>query len=144
MKVRKGTHSCWECRRRKVKCTFASEEDTICVTCRRRSTKCASQTASERSNGIENNTEHGQWVVATQPFSVGGSNDQRESRDATEHSPLLSPFPISATPALALHGHSIVSLKLHPLNQHANKAQIRSLSQIKHMTDKPNRHHSCL
>ncbi|PVH95581.1 hypothetical protein DM02DRAFT_600670 [Periconia macrospinosa] len=43
-KLRKGTHSCWECRRRKVKCTFASAEDAVCITCRRRGAQCASQT----------------------------------------------------------------------------------------------------
>ena len=42
-KVRKGTHSCWECRRRKVKCTFSSLDDAICITCLRRGTKCISQ-----------------------------------------------------------------------------------------------------
>ncbi|VUC23550.1 unnamed protein product [Clonostachys rosea] len=42
-KVRKGTHSCWECRRRKVKCIFESPQDVICITCHRRGAKCASQ-----------------------------------------------------------------------------------------------------
>ncbi|KAI1629981.1 putative Zn(II)2Cys6 transcription factor [Exophiala viscosa] len=42
-RVRKGTHSCWECKRRKVRCNFASAADTICITCRRRGTKCVSQ-----------------------------------------------------------------------------------------------------
>ncbi|KAK5654930.1 hypothetical protein OQA88_6686 [Cercophora sp. LCS_1] len=42
-KVRKGTRSCWECKRRKIRCTFASESDAICVGCTRRNTKCVSQ-----------------------------------------------------------------------------------------------------
>ncbi|KAL4995507.1 hypothetical protein BDV10DRAFT_174640 [Aspergillus recurvatus] len=42
-KVRKGTHSCRECRRRKVKCIFNSISDNICIVCRRRGTKCVSQ-----------------------------------------------------------------------------------------------------
>ncbi|KAL6230196.1 hypothetical protein BDW75DRAFT_77466 [Aspergillus navahoensis] len=42
-KVRKGTHSCRECRRRKVKCIFTSNSDNICIVCRRRGTKCISQ-----------------------------------------------------------------------------------------------------
>ncbi|KAH6850600.1 hypothetical protein B0I37DRAFT_444599 [Chaetomium sp. MPI-CAGE-AT-0009] len=29
-KVRKGTRSCWECKRRKVRCVFAAPMDTIC------------------------------------------------------------------------------------------------------------------
>ncbi|KAL4735934.1 hypothetical protein BDV11DRAFT_208043 [Aspergillus similis] len=42
-KVRKGTHSCRDCRRRKVKCIFASTTDSTCVVCRRRGTRCVSQ-----------------------------------------------------------------------------------------------------
>ncbi|KAI0533590.1 hypothetical protein GGR58DRAFT_506174 [Xylaria digitata] len=42
-KIRKGTHSCWECKRRKVRCTFASPFDAICVECRRRGTNCLGQ-----------------------------------------------------------------------------------------------------
>lgn len=42
-KVRKGTHSCWECRRRKVKCVFASPTDGKCITCHRRDSTCTSQ-----------------------------------------------------------------------------------------------------
>ncbi|KAL5354232.1 hypothetical protein ACLOAV_000319 [Pseudogymnoascus australis] len=42
-RVRKGTHSCWTCKRRKVRCTFASSTDATCIICRRRGTKCISQ-----------------------------------------------------------------------------------------------------
>jgi hypothetical protein len=42
-RLRKGTRSCWECKRRKVRCTFASETDAVCITCRRRGAKCVSQ-----------------------------------------------------------------------------------------------------
>ncbi|KAL4753497.1 hypothetical protein BDW72DRAFT_210019 [Aspergillus terricola var. indicus] len=42
-KVRKGTQSCWECKRRKVRCIFASAEHAVCNNCRRRGTVCVSQ-----------------------------------------------------------------------------------------------------
>lgn len=42
-KVRKGTLSCWECKRRKIRCTFAALTDTICDGCRSRQTRCISQ-----------------------------------------------------------------------------------------------------
>ncbi|KAF5004308.1 hypothetical protein FDECE_9193 [Fusarium decemcellulare] len=42
-KVRKGTRSCWECRRRKIKCQFNSDEDAVCVGCIQRETTCISQ-----------------------------------------------------------------------------------------------------
>ncbi|KAJ4247136.1 hypothetical protein NW762_013274 [Fusarium torreyae] len=42
-KVRKGTRSCWECRRRKIKCQFTNEDDPICIGCLQRETSCISQ-----------------------------------------------------------------------------------------------------
>jgi hypothetical protein len=42
-KVRKGTHSCAACRRRKVKCVFATPDSTTCDICLRRGTHCFSQ-----------------------------------------------------------------------------------------------------
>nr|WHS04495.1 transcription factor [Phaeosphaeriaceae sp. CF-150626] len=42
-KVRRGTHSCWECKRRKIRCSFAAPSDHACVGCRRRGATCLSQ-----------------------------------------------------------------------------------------------------
>ncbi|KAF2160734.1 hypothetical protein M409DRAFT_70265 [Zasmidium cellare ATCC 36951] len=42
-KVRKGTQSCWECKRRKVRCTFAASENSSCEPCTQRGTLCVSQ-----------------------------------------------------------------------------------------------------
>lgn len=46
-KVRKGTRNCWECRRRKVRCTTSSPSinsaTPICDNCKRRGTSCISQ-----------------------------------------------------------------------------------------------------
>ncbi|KAL4936874.1 hypothetical protein BDV06DRAFT_227489 [Aspergillus oleicola] len=39
-KLRKGTHSCHECKRRKIKCQFLTDTDAICVSCRRRGVPC--------------------------------------------------------------------------------------------------------
>ncbi|KAL3461718.1 hypothetical protein BJX64DRAFT_300084 [Aspergillus heterothallicus] len=44
--VRKGTRSCWECRRRKVKC-LPSPGASICAGCRERGTECLSQEYAE-------------------------------------------------------------------------------------------------
>ncbi|KAL6405722.1 hypothetical protein AUP68_10860 [Ilyonectria robusta] len=43
LRVRKGTKSCWECKRRKIRCTFAASTDVRCTGCRRRRTACVSQ-----------------------------------------------------------------------------------------------------
>ncbi len=42
-KVRKGTHSCWECRKRKVRCQYASPDDRECIGCQARGSACRSQ-----------------------------------------------------------------------------------------------------
>ncbi|KAI1105978.1 hypothetical protein F4804DRAFT_80426 [Jackrogersella minutella] len=42
-KIRKGTQSCWECKRRKIRCTFAAPTEATCDGCRSRRTKCISQ-----------------------------------------------------------------------------------------------------
>ncbi|KAK4031636.1 transcription factor sdnS [Parachaetomium inaequale] len=42
-KVRKGTHSCWECRRRKIRCQFDSENDAACLPCQARGSPCRGQ-----------------------------------------------------------------------------------------------------
>ncbi|KAK4205559.1 hypothetical protein QBC40DRAFT_215144 [Triangularia verruculosa] len=42
-KVRKGTHSCWECRRRKIRCQFGKQDDTACLPCQARGSVCRSQ-----------------------------------------------------------------------------------------------------
>lgn len=50
-KIRKGTRSCWECKKRKMRCVFAdvvsptevAGEQPDCIGCQRRGTKCISQ-----------------------------------------------------------------------------------------------------
>ncbi|KAI1756364.1 hypothetical protein F4782DRAFT_330211 [Xylaria castorea] len=42
-KVRKGTRSCWECRRRKIRCLYPSEDASVCVNCESRGSNCVSQ-----------------------------------------------------------------------------------------------------
>ncbi|KAI1738410.1 hypothetical protein F4680DRAFT_426060 [Xylaria scruposa] len=42
-KLRKGTHSCWECKRRKIRCVFGAASSTICMGCRHRGSSCISQ-----------------------------------------------------------------------------------------------------
>lgn len=50
-KTRKGTRSCWECKRRKVKCTYASPAEGICVGCARRCLDCVGQEFPEQDPG---------------------------------------------------------------------------------------------
>ncbi|KAK0662034.1 hypothetical protein QBC41DRAFT_260717 [Cercophora samala] len=43
LRVRKGTKSCWECKRRKVRCIFSVETNSVCDACERRRSTCISQ-----------------------------------------------------------------------------------------------------
>ncbi|KAL7931283.1 hypothetical protein V8C35DRAFT_309989 [Trichoderma chlorosporum] len=42
-KVRKGTRSCWECKRRKIRCTFSPGNATTCIWCISHNAACVSQ-----------------------------------------------------------------------------------------------------
>lgn len=42
-KVRRGTQNCWECKRRKTRCTFAVPTDSVCDGCKSRQVRCISQ-----------------------------------------------------------------------------------------------------
>ncbi|KAL7921300.1 hypothetical protein ACQKWADRAFT_296091 [Trichoderma austrokoningii] len=42
-KTRKGTRSCWECKRRKIKCIFSSGNSATCVWCLSHNSACISQ-----------------------------------------------------------------------------------------------------
>ncbi|TLD20484.1 hypothetical protein PspLS_08682 [Pyricularia sp. CBS 133598] len=50
-KIRKGTQSCWECKRRKMRCTFGNS-GTVCVACQRRGSVCVSQDLPEEHVGV--------------------------------------------------------------------------------------------
>ncbi|TQV94957.1 C6 zinc finger domain-containing protein [Cordyceps javanica] len=56
-KTRKGTRSCWECKRRKIRCIFSSPGDDVCASCSKRCRECVSQefpdqTTPERSSRL--------------------------------------------------------------------------------------------
>lgn len=57
-KVRKGTRSCWECKRRKIRCIFASSEDVTCVGCQHRRLPCVAQEMPEDLSPAKNANRH--------------------------------------------------------------------------------------
>lgn len=57
-KLRKGTRSCWECKRRKIRCIFASSEDVTCIGCQRRRAPCVSQEMPEDMSTARKGTRH--------------------------------------------------------------------------------------
>ena len=46
-KMRKGTRSCFECRRRKIRCIFSADNASVCSECFARGSKCMGQEAAE-------------------------------------------------------------------------------------------------
>ncbi|KAI9695774.1 MAG: hypothetical protein M1820_008446 [Bogoriella megaspora] len=46
-KMRKGTHSCYECRRRKIRCIFSPDSPSVCTECFARGSKCVDQENAE-------------------------------------------------------------------------------------------------
>ena len=51
-KIRKGTRSCWQCKRRKIRCIFdgVSSAETVCLGCKQRETACISQEFDDKSS----------------------------------------------------------------------------------------------
>ncbi|KAL4948801.1 hypothetical protein BDW69DRAFT_188918 [Aspergillus filifer] len=47
-KIRKGTTSCWECKRRKVRCSLVDHPDRACTACYRRGKQCVTQDLPDR------------------------------------------------------------------------------------------------
>lgn len=103
-RLRKGTHSCWSCKRRKVRCAFASETDITCIACRRRDTKCISQELPEELNHTEESSDRinrveallNQLVKQVDPSSAAKDKDgaQSTSEDGRTLRP-AAPTPVS-------------------------------------------------
>ena len=62
-KVRKGTRSCWECKRRKIRCIFASSENVTCIGCQRRRAPCVSQEMPEDVPARKGNRHLGERIA---------------------------------------------------------------------------------
>lgn len=82
-KLRKGTTSCWECKRRKVRCSLVDSPGAACIPCQRRGTKCVTQDLPEDlSDGVQPET------LATTPSTTGSSH---------RVSPIYTPVTVSIT-----------------------------------------------
>lgn len=88
-KVRKGTHSCWECRRRKVKCIFALPDDATCIICRRRGKRCIGQEIADDCDTSPESKEFnpGYHGFDDQPLAYTGENRSQD----LQHAPISPP-----------------------------------------------------
>ncbi|KAI8963723.1 hypothetical protein F5Y11DRAFT_318474 [Daldinia sp. FL1419] len=119
-KIRKGTHSCWECRRRKTRCQYASDTAAICTGCEARGTSCLSQEfpneqpqgsdrgLSQRLSRVEillerllehtTSTSYTPGLVGEPPTSSVSAEDELDSSpgmlrpSAAEHPPVINIF----------------------------------------------------
>ncbi|KAF1829890.1 hypothetical protein BDW02DRAFT_126438 [Decorospora gaudefroyi] len=58
-KVRKGTQSCWECKKRKVRCIWAAPTNITCDNCMRRKTACIGQEYPDEPPVVKSSSDDG-------------------------------------------------------------------------------------
>lgn len=90
-KLRKGTHSCWECKRRKARCIFSTGDDTICVGCRRRGTNCVNQEESD--NEPETKDSATNRRLSRIEGMLATLLERQAANDQTSAKPAKSPVP---------------------------------------------------
>lgn len=101
-RVRKGTRSCWECRRRKMKCVFRSPADPICISCQRRGAECVGQQFPEVvSNSLDRSLQMGDRVVRVEALVEQLLQRAPDETEATKDGEKSGPgvlTPVSTTP----------------------------------------------
>lgn len=87
-KVRKGTRSCWECRQRKMKCTFNQPTDNTCTRCHRRGIKCVSQEYPEEiTSSLERNIHMGDRMARVEKLLDKLLGQESPASHKTDHRP---------------------------------------------------------
>lgn len=110
-KIRKGTRSCWECKRRKIKCTFASTEDVTCIGCQRRRAPCVSQDLPEVLSPARNGNRYlveriarvekfMQDFIASKGVSATGHSEKEARPDRCSTSDVIQARPSDSVPSL--------------------------------------------
>jgi hypothetical protein len=77
-KLRKGTSSCWACKKRKVRCTFDSSSDATCINCRRRGTTCLGQEVPEQ-EAAQDQVQIGDRIVRVEELLSQLVKDSRQN-----------------------------------------------------------------
>ncbi|KAF4773054.1 hypothetical protein HER10_EVM0001621 [Colletotrichum scovillei] len=139
-KIRKGTTSCWECKRRKIRCQFSDHSQDICIGCQRRGTACRTQEYDDdaleqnRTTGKQQETEEKlrraetlleqmtQVVSLLTPGTERLFQNRDASRSASEQAPRRSdstqPEPpsrsLATTPCLSIQVFDSVIVCLSP------------------------------
>lgn len=88
-KLRKDTHSCWECKRRKMRCVFEpAVNPSVCYGCLRRGSACIGQDSSDGA----------QRTISTTPRRVGPHHERNAGSIDYGFSPALQSTEKSLTP----------------------------------------------
>jgi hypothetical protein len=89
-KVRKGTRSCWECKRRKIRCMLASPGDATCIGCQHRRVPCVPQELPgdlSPSPAKKDNQGLGQRIARVENLMkdfLASRHDERDESDESE------------------------------------------------------------
>ncbi|KAL2132325.1 hypothetical protein VTI74DRAFT_3929 [Chaetomium olivicolor] len=83
-KLRKGTRSCWECKRRKIRYMFASPGDVVCIGCQHRRIPCVPQEMPETASPVKKDNRRLDERIARiedfiKDFLASGQTDRRSS-----------------------------------------------------------------
>ncbi|KAK4979598.1 hypothetical protein LTR28_003750 [Elasticomyces elasticus] len=103
-KVRKGAHSCQECRRRKVKCIYATSDNATCVVCERRGAQCISQCDSPGLGDAVDKTGRARAKANVDDRLLAGDPEANDAdlTHADEPRAPLDSFPISESAAVSI------------------------------------------
>lgn len=89
-KCRKGTQSCWACKKRKIRCIFGSSKDTICESCKRRNVLCISQEYPDDPTRVDGNSplrerlDRVETLLARVAHKVDLSDESQDIHDSRE------------------------------------------------------------
>ncbi|KAI1092652.1 hypothetical protein F5B19DRAFT_483249 [Rostrohypoxylon terebratum] len=118
-KIRKGTHSCWECRRRKIRCQYNPATASICIGCEARGTTCVSQEfpdeqppstercLTQRMTRVESMLEKIIERITPGSYSSSRSGGQASTSSASAGDELGDSSPDIFRPSAADHPHVI-------------------------------------
>lgn len=126
LKLRKGTFSCWECKHRKIRCSFNSDFGDTCVSCQRRGLTCIRQDLEDPIDAADDELQKrlfhieslvGQVVQQRKGQRQYGGRSVRRSRDnasPSQFSPIFSATPNALLPTTSSLGSYLRSSLPHP------------------------------
>ncbi|KAL2071562.1 hypothetical protein VTL71DRAFT_12797 [Oculimacula yallundae] len=132
-RVRKGTRSCWECKRRKVRCQLSSEDVPVCAGCLSRGTTCLSQEYPEERDLSSNGNQVGERLgrmealLETLVAKIAAYEEEDEAQKMmtpeSMGNDVLTPFtssgsdPSSNTPVIAILNSPVLGRRDHSSSQ---------------------------